>query len=141
MFREVKLQFDELRAFPPTHRKAALRNRRREFDVVFLFAATGSGTTPTDLDAPQRGSGTLPLIWTPPAREASRLWNRDPSLLSSMRPSSQRELSSTSIEPSEKSAWAQTPGAPHAPYAHRVPQSESQIVSLAAGATRPVSGD
>jgi hypothetical protein len=86
------------------------------------------------------GAGPLPLIWTPPAREASRLWNRDPSLLSSMRPSSQRELSSTSIEPSEKSAWAQTPGAPHAPYAHRVPQSESQIVSLAAGATRPVSG-
>ena len=38
------------------------------------------------------------------------------------------------------SAWAQSPGAPHAPYAHRVPQSESQIVSLAAGATRPVSG-
>ena len=53
---------------------------------------------------------------------------------------SQRELSSTCIEPSDERMGSQSPGAPHAPYAHRVPQSESQIVSLAAGATRPVSG-
>ena len=53
---------------------------------------------------------------------------------------SRRELSSTCIEPLDERMGSQSPGAAHAPYAHRVPQSESQIVSLAAGATRPVSG-
>ena len=52
---------------------------------------------------------------------------------------SQRELSSTCIEPS-KERMGSVAGRSAPPYAYRVPQSESQIVSLAAGATRPVSG-
>ena len=53
---------------------------------------------------------------------------------------SRRELSSTCIEPLDERMGSVAGRSAHAPYAHRVPQSESQIVSLAAGATRPVSG-